>query len=341
MRSHSWTRLLKRKPLVGIVLAFVIFSAVVTVFRLSSSPRIEVAKYLSSSQTRSTSAVELSWPVPLSQSKESSAVSAPLKRAPVDDEQIKKLRMIYPLLDTNGDAYVSIDELRNWIISKVKEHLQGALRENIFLFTAIDMNPRNGHVSWTEYHSWFLKKNGNNDTKPGDHDEMHPELGRSIKEKIAWDKAAWSEAAKTDPDFLNLDEFLSFRHPESSHTTLLGKADDLLGEYDKDADETLTWEEYSLIPAESLLVRYSDKKRQEEFNNFIDRNRDGKLDKREILSYLDPRNPRHAHLEAESLIQISDTNKDQQLSMNEILASADIFLASKVIDTETNFHDEF
>lgn len=52
---------------------------------------------------------------------------------------------------------------------------------------------------------------------------------------------------------------------------------------DKDADETLTWEEYSLIPAESLLVRYSDKKRQEEFNNFIDRNRDGKLDKREIL----------------------------------------------------------
>ena len=75
-----------------------------------------------------------------------------------------------------------------------------------------------------------------------------------LLEKIARDKAAWSEAAKTDPDFLNLgklwkkyacifyfsihfycrcrtDEFLSFRHPESSHTTLLGKADDLLGEY--------------------------------------------------------------------------------------------------------------
>jgi hypothetical protein len=56
---------------------------------------------------------------------------------------------------------------------------------------------------------------------------------------------------------------------------------------DKDADETLTWEEYSLIPSESLLVRYSENKRKEEFNNFIDRNRDGKLDKREILvSYM-------------------------------------------------------
>ena len=27
------------------------------------------------------------------------------------------------------------------------------------------------------------------------------------------------------------DEFLSFRHPESSHSSLLTKADDLLGEY--------------------------------------------------------------------------------------------------------------
>jgi len=52
-----------------------------------------------------------------------------------------------------------------------------------------------------------------------------------IAEKIAWDQAAWSEAAKTDPDFLNLDEFLSFRHPESSHSSLLSKADDLIGEY--------------------------------------------------------------------------------------------------------------
>lgn len=52
---------------------------------------------------------------------------------------------------------------------------------------------------------------------------------------------------------------------------------------DKDADEILTWEEYSSIPADSLLVRYSDTKREDEFYNFIDRNKDGKLDRREIL----------------------------------------------------------
>ena len=31
-----------------------------------------------------------------------------------------------------------------------------------------------------------------------------PKLLPLLLEKIAWDKAAWSEAAKTDPDFLNL-----------------------------------------------------------------------------------------------------------------------------------------
>ena len=58
-------------------------------------------------------------------------------------------------------------------------------------------------------------------------------------------------------------------------------------------------------------------------------------------SYLDPRNPRHALLEAESLVQLADGNEDGKLSKAEMLAAADLFLASKVIDIETYFHDEF
>lgn len=49
-----------------------------------------------------------------------------------------------------------------------------------------------------------------------------------ITENIARDRASWSEAAKSDPDFLTLDEFLTFLHPESSHSTLLTLVDDLL-----------------------------------------------------------------------------------------------------------------
>lgn len=52
---------------------------------------------------------------------------------------------------------------------------------------------------------------------------------------------------------------------------------------DRDADEKLAWDEYSSIPADSLLIRFSVNKRREEFENHMDRNKDGKLDKREIL----------------------------------------------------------
>ncbi len=97
MRIQSWSKLLKRKPLAGIVLVFVIISAIVTVFRLSSTTRENDIIDSSSSQIRSTSPVELSWPLPISQSKESIAIANSIKRAPVGEEQIKKLRMIYPL----------------------------------------------------------------------------------------------------------------------------------------------------------------------------------------------------------------------------------------------------
>ena len=43
---------------------------------------------------------------------------------------------------------------------------------------------------------------------------------RSVKEKLAAAKASWSEAARSNPDALNIDEFLAFTHPESSHSIL-------------------------------------------------------------------------------------------------------------------------
>lgn len=51
---------------------------------------------------------------------------------------------------------------------------------------------------------------------------------------------------------------------------------------DRDADETLTWDEYSSIPSDNVFVKHSEKNK-DEFVNHMDRNKDGKLDKREIL----------------------------------------------------------
>lgn len=57
--------------------------------------------------------------------------------------------------------------------------------------------------------------------------------------------------------------------------------------------------------------------------------------------YIDPRNPRHAIQEAQHLISVSDINLDEKLNLSEILSKMDLFLGSKMVDTETSFHDEF
>ncbi len=60
------------------------------------------------------------------------------------------------------------------------------------------------------------------------------------------DKALWAEAARTDSFSLTLDEFLTFRHPESSVSNLLTLVDDLLRQFDEDGDDNLTLDEFSV-----------------------------------------------------------------------------------------------
>ncbi|XP_046678048.1 uncharacterized protein LOC124365947 [Homalodisca vitripennis] len=46
--------------------------------------------------------------------------------------------------------------------------------------------------------------------------------------------------------------------------------------------------------------------------------------------YIDPKNPRHAQEEAETLVALSDVDHDGQLSLSEVLGKMDLFLGSKM-----------
>ena len=50
-----------------------------------------------------------------------------------------------------------------------------------------------------------------------------------MQESLARLKAAWSEAAHTNPDAVNIDEFLGLEHPESSHSFLTRRVEELMG----------------------------------------------------------------------------------------------------------------
>ncbi|XP_076236272.1 stromal cell derived factor mayday isoform X1 [Calliopsis andreniformis] len=260
------------------------------------------------------------------------------------------LEDIFQRADTDRNQLLDIQELAKWIHTKITEHISRAMRENVGLFTAIDNNPRNGEVSWEEYHAYFLRSHGFPDSYVNSHDKKHSDMSRTLKESIMRDRARWAEAARNDPERLALDEFLAFTHPESSHRALLQMVEDLFEKFDRDGDEQLTEDEFSDLPSEGIGLDLREDKhetvggsqdRRKEFRHLIDKNKNGKADRTELLMYIDPRNPRHAIQEAQHLINLSDTNLDGKLNLSEILSKMDLFLGSKMVDTEGSFHDEF
>ena len=95
---------------------------------------------------------------------------------------------------------------------------------------------------------------------------------KKMKQKVAAAKAAWSEAARSNPDALNIDEFLAFTHPESSHSWLAQNAEELFARHDNDGDGRITEQEYLSDPfLERDENENEDKK--EEFREGMDDNK--------------------------------------------------------------------
>ena len=95
---------------------------------------------------------------------------------------------------------------------------------------------------------------------------------RKMKEKVAAAKAAWSEAARSNPDALNIDEFLAFTHPESSHSWLAQNAEEIFGRHDTDGDGQITEKEYLNDPFQEMEESVKEDKRQE-FREGMDDNK--------------------------------------------------------------------
>lgn len=144
-------------------------------------------------------------------------------------------------------------------------------------------------------------------------------------EEMMRDKALWNEAARTDAFSLTLDEFLAFRHPESSAVNLLSLVDDLLRQFDEDGDDQLTKDEFAQVSTDDLddkwrqyVVSKSVHQREEEFKRLMDQNKDGKADRSELLTYIDPRHPRQSLQEAAVLFEVADQDSNQLLTWPEV-----------------------
>nr|XP_036672759.1 45 kDa calcium-binding protein [Drosophila suzukii] len=265
----------------------------------------------------------------------------------VNEKQI--LAKAFKRADRNHDSILSIQEMGQYINRRIVEHIDEAIMNNAREFRRVDIGPADGLITWDEYHRFFLREHGMTEADIDEHDEIrHTALNRRAREDMMRDKARWSEAARTDLFTLTIDEYLSFRHPESSVSNLLELVDDLLRQFDQDGDDQLTLEEFSDLNVDDdddlmrkSLISKTLVERREEFKRIIDKNHDGKADRGELLNYVNPKTPRYALQEAATLFSLCDENKDELLTLKEMTDHAEIFLQSKMIDTANSFHTEF
>lgn len=274
----------------------------------------------------------------------------------IDDEPLKiadsKLKEIFFKVDTDADGHMSVAEMETWIQDKIQQHFIEAEKENARIFEHMDPD-NDGLVHWKEYYRHFLLAKNYDVSKIDeflkDYGENAMELKESDRDQLVRYKFRWTDVERTPVDnLLTKEEFLAFRHPESSALSMDKMVETILNSFDANNDGNLTVEEFVALPpgdVEDPEQQKMDKKwqdeRRREFKYNIDKNRDGIATRKEVEDYVDPRNPGQIKAEAENLLEMLDDDKDGKVSIKEMFLHRDIFVDSKVVNVKRSLHDEF
>uniref|UniRef100_A0A914WB37 EF-hand domain-containing protein n=1 Tax=Plectus sambesii TaxID=2011161 RepID=A0A914WB37_9BILA len=256
------------------------------------------------------------------------------------------LEEMFKKADKNNDGQLNAQELEDKIVDNTIHHLDEGQNESKVIFQVIDQDG-DQIITWDEYHYHFLVDNKLMDKeKAKKHDEQeHENMDEDKKFQIEDDKVAFDRA---DPDKNGLDdiEWLSFRHPEHSNVMLKDMADEILKALDKDGDGELSEDEFaapapgdvdeSMLEAEKAYIE----DRRKEFRSSIDTDASGKASAKELLEYVNPRNPLHAKQEVTEIMSIADENRDGLLTLDELLAQKELLERSGFIRPNARLHED-
>ncbi|PSN41754.1 hypothetical protein C0J52_08863 [Blattella germanica] len=137
---------------------------------------------------------------------------------------------------------------------------------------------------------------------------------------------------------LNKHEFLMFSHPEEHPDMLPVILKQTLSEKDADGDGFINFQEFTGERAkqrdkEWLIVE------KEKFDSEFDKDKDGKLDGAEILSWVVPSNDEIAEDEVAHLFSSSDDDNDGVLTFDEVLEHHETFVGSEATDYGDHLHN--
>ncbi|XP_040199134.1 calumenin isoform X2 [Rana temporaria] len=249
------------------------------------------------------------------------------------EESKERLGKIVSKIDADKDGLVTVEELRDWIKFAQKRWIFEDVERQ---WKGHDLNGDN-LVSWEEY---------KNATYGYIFDDPDPDNSFNYKQMMVRDERRFKMADKDGDLIATKEEFTAFLHPEEydymKDIVVLETMEDI----DKNADGVIDLEEY--IGDMYNHDNEADepdwvKTEREQFLEFRDKNRDGKMDKEETKDWILPSDYDHAEAEARHLVYESDQNKDGKLTREEIVDKYDLFVGSQATDFGEALvrHDEF
>jgi len=259
---------------------------------------------------------------------------------PLEESSLRQLTSNFKAADIDGNKLMSSSEMAMAISRQTKQHIMGAMRSNFKVFFALDRGKKNGQVDWEEYYNHYLiDLLGLDQGTINDLQRNPATVSRGVKESISRLKAAWFEAARSNPEAVNIDEFLSLEHPESSHSLLMQRVEEVLSNHDRDGDGKISRAEYTSHMYRDMSSMEVDE-RGRQFDATLDVDHSGVAERRELLQFMDPKHLHWAREEAVSLLQLADTNHDGSIDIEEMVAESEAFLTSKLVSPQRSFHGE-
>ncbi|XP_061706236.1 calumenin-B [Cydia pomonella] len=256
------------------------------------------------------------------------------------EESKRRLGLIVDKIDVNGDGFVTLVELKDWIRYTQKRYIEEDVERHWR-----QHNPQGAEtISWETYQKNVY----------GFMEEMSPaELSVPNSEGFTYsnlrkrDRRRWTYADGNTDDALNRTEFASFLHPEDHPYMRDVVVLETLEDIDKNKDGKVSLEEYigDMYQAEEGEEEEPDwvKQEREQFTGYRDTNRDGYMDAAEVKEWIAPPEFDHAEAEARHLVFEADGDADERLSKREVLAQYDLFVGSQATDFGEALarHDEF
>nr|XP_020649668.1 reticulocalbin-3 isoform X2 [Pogona vitticeps] len=251
------------------------------------------------------------------------------------EESKERLGKIVDRIDKNGDGFVTQPELKDWI-----KHTQ-----NRYIYENVNKNwkdydkDNNGHITWAEFkNATYGHYEGEEFGDIEDKDSYRKMLARDERRFRAADKDGDMSATR--------EEFTAFLHPEEFDYMKDVVVTETIEDIDKNGDGFVEVDEYlgdMYSPQDGEPEPSWVKTERQQFLEFRDLNKDGKMDREEIGHWILPPDYDHAEVESKHLLTHSDVDKNEKITKEEILDNWNMFVGSQATnygEDLTKEHDE-